>query len=79
MWAEGMNALQISAISGHKDLRILRSYSHYQLEDGGIKAKRLVKATSMIFLKFITYYYKINQPAKKQTLFIISSVNESFE
>ena len=31
MWAEGMNALQISAASGHKDLRMLMRYSHYQL------------------------------------------------
>lgn len=35
MWAEGMNALQISAISGHKDLRMLMRYSHYQLGYGG--------------------------------------------
>ena len=31
MWAEGMSALQISATSGHKDLRMLMRYSHYQL------------------------------------------------
>ncbi len=31
MWADGMNALQISAVSGHKDLRMLMRYSHYQL------------------------------------------------
>ena len=30
MWAEGMNALQISEASGHKDLRMLMRYSHYQ-------------------------------------------------
>jgi len=30
MWAEGMNALEISEASGHKDLRMLMRYSHYQ-------------------------------------------------
>ena len=35
MWAEGMNALQISEASGHKDLRMLMRYSHYQLGYGG--------------------------------------------
>ena len=35
MWAEGMNALQISAASGHKDLRMLMRYSHYRLGYGG--------------------------------------------
>ena len=35
MWAEGMNALEISAASGHKDLRMLMRYSHYQLGHGG--------------------------------------------
>ena len=30
MWSEGMNALEISAASGHKDLRMLMRYSHYQ-------------------------------------------------
>ena len=29
MWAEGMNAIEISAVSGHKDLRMLMRYSHY--------------------------------------------------
>jgi len=35
MWAEGMSALQISESSGHKDLRMLMRYSHYQLGYGG--------------------------------------------
>ncbi len=35
MWAAGMNALQISEASGHKDLRMLMRYSHYQLGYGG--------------------------------------------
>ena len=35
MWADGMNALEISAASGHKDLRMLMRYSHYQLGYGG--------------------------------------------
>ncbi len=35
MWADGMNALEISAASGHKDLRMLMRYSHYQLGHGG--------------------------------------------
>ena len=35
LWAEGMNALQISEISGHKDLRMLMRYSHYGLGYGG--------------------------------------------
>ncbi len=35
MWADGMNALQISEASGHKDLRMLMRYSHYQLGYGG--------------------------------------------
>ena len=35
MWAEGMNALEISAASGHKDLRMLMRYSHYQLGHRG--------------------------------------------
>ena len=30
MWADGMNALEISAASGQKDLRMLMRYSHYQ-------------------------------------------------
>ena len=29
MWSEGMNAIEISACSGHKDLRMLMRYSHY--------------------------------------------------
>ena len=36
MWADGMNALEISAASGHKDLRMLMRYSHYQLGHGGM-------------------------------------------
>ena len=36
MWADGMNALEISAASGHKDLRMLMRYSHYQLGHRGI-------------------------------------------
>ena len=35
MWAKGMSALQISESSGHKDLRMLMRYSHYQLGYGG--------------------------------------------
>ncbi len=35
MWADGMNALEISAASGHKDIRMLMRYSHYQLGYGG--------------------------------------------
>ena len=35
MWAEGMNALEISESSGHKDLKMLMRYSHYQLGDRG--------------------------------------------
>ena len=35
MWAEGMKALEISEASGHKDLRMLMRYSHYQLGYGG--------------------------------------------
>ena len=35
MWSDGMNALEISAASGHKDLRMLMRYSHYQLGHGG--------------------------------------------
>ncbi len=31
MWAYGMNALEISACSGHKDIKMLMRYSHYQL------------------------------------------------
>ena len=31
MWRCGMNALEISACSGHKDLKMLMRYSHYQL------------------------------------------------
>ena len=35
MWADGMNALEISAASGHKDLRMLMRYSHFNLGYGG--------------------------------------------
>ena len=31
MWSYGMNALEISACSGHKDIRMLMRYSHYSL------------------------------------------------
>ena len=34
MWSDGMNALQISACSGHRDLKMLMRYSHYQLSLG---------------------------------------------
>ncbi len=31
MWSSGMNALEISACSGHRDIKMLMRYSHYQL------------------------------------------------
>ena len=31
MWSYGMNALEISACSGHRDLKMLMRYSHYEL------------------------------------------------
>ncbi len=31
MWASGMNALEISACSGHRDIKMLMRYSHFQL------------------------------------------------
>jgi len=31
MWSCGMNALEISACSGHRDIKMLMRYSHYQL------------------------------------------------
>ena len=31
MWSSGMNALEISACSGHKDIKMLMRYSHFQL------------------------------------------------
>ena len=31
MWGYGMNALEISACSGHRDIKMLMRYSHYQL------------------------------------------------
>ena len=31
MWCSGMNALEISACSGHKDIKMLMRYSHYEL------------------------------------------------
>ena len=31
MWRSGMNALEISACSGHRDIKMLMSYSHFQL------------------------------------------------
>ena len=31
MWRSGMNALEISACSGHKDIKMLMRYSHFQL------------------------------------------------
>ena len=31
MWSYGMNALEISACSGHRDIKMLMRYSHYQL------------------------------------------------
>ena len=31
MWSSGMNALEISACSGHKDIKMVMRYSHYQL------------------------------------------------
>ena len=30
MWSYGMNALEISACSGHRDIKMLMRYSHYQ-------------------------------------------------
>ena len=35
IWADGINALQISEASDHKDLRMLMRYSHYGLGYGG--------------------------------------------
>jgi len=31
MWSSGMNALEISTCSGHRDIKMLMRYSHYQL------------------------------------------------
>ena len=31
MWSNGMNALEISACSGHRDIKMLMRYSHYEL------------------------------------------------
>ena len=31
MWSYGMNALEIIACSGHRDLKMLMRYSHYEL------------------------------------------------
>ena len=31
MWRSGMNALEISACSGHRDIKMLMRYSHFQL------------------------------------------------
>ena len=31
MWSNGMNALEISACSGHRDIKKLMRYSHYEL------------------------------------------------
>ncbi len=31
MWSSGMNALEISECSGHRDIKMLMRYSHYQL------------------------------------------------
>jgi len=31
MWSSGMNALEISACSGHRDIKMLMRYSHYRL------------------------------------------------
>jgi len=31
MWSCGMNALEISACSGHRDIKMLMRYSHFQL------------------------------------------------
>ena len=31
MWGYGMNALEISACSGHRDIKMLMRYSHYFL------------------------------------------------
>ena len=31
MWCSGMNALEISACSGHRDIKMLMRYSHFQL------------------------------------------------
>ena len=31
MWSSGMNALEISACSGHRDIKMLTRYSHYEL------------------------------------------------
>ena len=31
MWDSGMNALEISACSGHRDIKMLMRYSHYHM------------------------------------------------
>ena len=31
MWSYGMNTLEISACSGHRDIKMLMRYSHFQL------------------------------------------------
>ena len=31
MWSSGMNAREISACSGHRDIKMLMRYSHFQL------------------------------------------------
>ena len=31
MWSSGMNALELSACSGHRDMKMLMRYSHFQL------------------------------------------------
>ncbi len=45
MWRSGMNALEISACSGHKDIKMLMRYSHFQLTKKSVVPNRGVLAS----------------------------------
>jgi len=45
MWSSGMKALEISACSGHRDIKMLMRYSHFQLTKKSVVPNRGVLAS----------------------------------
>ena len=74
MWAEGMNALEVSAASGHKDLRMLMRYSHYPLGHGGNHVLALYVIRLLKFVSNPHRQIQNNQDNKRLTQSKIKSV-----
>ena len=77
MLAEGMNALEISAASGHKDLRMLMRYSHYQLGHGGYHVLALYVIRLLKFVSNPHRQIQNNQDNKRRIQSEIKSEPET--